>query len=129
MNKFQATLKALQAFFLLCWNWLWPKAKCLWNDHRMGRMFQWAVFCFFLYSLVLFKVWPLVVQVALTKGANVNAGAFLGYWIDRTLFNSFDVKFDADPNTVSDVAKAARVCARGIIAGACILGLALGVGA
>lgn len=97
--------------------------------HSYWRMVQWAVFSLVLYVIVLFGIWPLVVQAALTKAANVNAGAFLGYWVDRSLFNSFDTKFDSDPKEFSDHAKAARICARGLVVAACILGLSMGIGA
>jgi hypothetical protein len=95
----------------------------------LRRMSHWAVISFLLYAIVLWHAWPLLIQAALTKGANVNAGAFLGYWIDRTLFISFDVKFDSDPNSIDEMAKAARVIARAIIVAACVIGLSLGVGA
>lgn len=108
---------------------LWAMTKCLWNDHRVGRMLQWGLLSAALYAIALCHPWPLVVQAALTKGANVNAGAFLGYWLDRTLFIGFDSKFDSNPEEISDVAKAARVLARAFIVGACVIGLSTGVGA
>lgn len=119
----RATLKALVAFWLTV---AWSALTCLWSNHRVGRMMQWGFFSLFLYGLILCGVWPLVFQSALTKGANINAGAFLGYWIDRTLFASFDARFMEEPAAISDMAKAARVLARGIVVAACVIGLSLG---
>lgn len=99
------------------------------NNSKLLRMAHWFVLSVLLYAVVLHGHWPLLLQAALTKGANVNAGAFLGYWVDRGLFASFDLKHDADPNSISDMAKAARVLARGLVVAACVIGLGLGVGA
>lgn len=112
---------------------LWTRAKamvkCAWQDHRVGRMLQWALFSLLLYLVTLLFTWPLILQAAFTKAANVNAGAFLGYWLDRTLFIGFDARFTINPKEISDVAKAARVLSRAVIVGACVIGLSAGVGA
>lgn len=102
---------------------------CFWNDHGFGRMAQWAAFSLILYTIAMVYAWPLMLQAALTKAANVNAGAFLGYWIDRNLFAGFDRTFHKTPEEVSDASRAARLVGRALIVGACILGLATGVGA
>lgn len=99
------------------------------TQHHLVRMFQWAVLSVLLYAVVLSGPWPLIVQVALTKGANVNAGAFLGYWVDRTLFCSYDRAFNHRPKDFSSAVRAARLVGRAILTGCCILGLSLGVGA
>lgn len=104
-------------------------ARCLWNEHRLGRMLQWGVISIAFYVVALVHPWPLVFQAALTKAANVNLGAFLGYWLDRTLFKGFDLKHEANPKEISNESLAARVLSRGIIVGACVIGFAAGVGA
>lgn len=96
---------------------------------KAWRMLHWFLFSALLYAIALCCPLPLIAQAALTKGANVNVGAFLGYWIDRTLFAGFDNKFDSTPEEVSDASKACRLLGRAIIVGACILGLSTGVGA
>jgi hypothetical protein len=92
-------------------------------------MLQWGVVSMALYGIALIHPWPLMIQAALTKMANVNAGAFIGYWIDRTLFSGFDQGFHTHPRRYSNESKAARLIARGIVVGACVLGLSTGVGA
>ena len=130
MNRLQQVGSTVKSLTQRLWNeMVMPAVKCAWHDHRIGRMMQWGLFSLFLYGLVICKVWPLILQAALTKGANVNAGAFLGYWIDRTLFIGFDYRFDADPNSISDVAKAARVVSRAIVVAASVIGLSMGIGA
>jgi hypothetical protein len=115
--------------FLRFFNWLKDAVMCLWSDHRAGRMFQWAVFSVIMYALAAATGWSLLIHAALIKGANVNAGAFLGYWVDRTLFNGFDLKLDADPNSIEPISKAARLIARAVVCGSCIYGLSVGIGA
>lgn len=110
-------------------SWLSESFQEFFDYHRIGRMMPWALVSLAFYFMAMVHPWPLLIQAALTKAANVNAGAFIGYWIDRTLFSAFDTKFYKNPEEFSNEAKAARVIARGIIVGACVLGLATGVGA
>lgn len=104
-------------------------------SYSKTRMFQWCAFSLLLYTLAVWggrgvffsgDGWPLLIQAALTKGANVNAGAFLGYWVDRTLYIGFDLGVrDKDPG-ISNMAKSIRLGARGLIVAACIIGVSVG---
>lgn len=103
-------------------------------SYSRGRMLQWFIFSAILYALVLWggkygldkEGWPLVIQSALTKGANINGGAFLGYWIDRTLYIGYDLGVRDNPSAFSDMAKALRLLSRALLVAACILGASMG---
>lgn len=103
-------------------------------SYGKSRMLQWAFFSIALYAIALAggkgwitnEGWPLLVQAALTKGANINAGAFIGYWVDRTLYIGYDMGVKDDPASACDSAKAARLMGRACIVAACIIGVSLG---
>lgn len=101
------------------------------HNRQLFRMAQWFFFSIILYAVVLIKPegWPLIITAALLKGANVNAGAFMGYWVDRTLFSVYDREFAVRSGEFEPPVKAARVIARGIIVAAAIWGFSNGISA
>lgn len=102
------------------------------NKRRL-RMAEWFLFSLALYAAILLNPreggMPLLAVVALTKGANVNAGAFVGYWVDRTLFAMHDRAYGNDPTRFTPMEKGARILSRALISFACIIGFATGIGA
>lgn len=81
------------------------------------RMIAWLVIAFALYTAAIFvgPNYPLI-QVPLTKYANVTGLAWAGYWVARTALGRVDVYSDDD-----------ELVARAIVIGATLIAGSLGL--
>lgn len=103
---------------------------CVMTERGFGRMAQWGVLSIIIYLVVLYMPMTLTLQAALLKGANVNAGMFLGYWGDRTVFYRADDIIERkgeDGNAPAIIA--GRMLARAVIMASCVIGISTGIGA
>lgn len=79
------------------------------------RMAHWLMFAAMLYIAAICTHQPQL-QTGLWKAGHITSGAFLGYWIDRNLFER-----------VTPASSGARLTARAVVVAASVIGMAFGL--
>lgn len=92
------------------------------DKKRFLRMLHWLVLGMFLYYLALSVPFPPQIQTGLLACANSNMATFFGYWIDHSLWKTFDTRLAEAPEKVSDASKAARLLSRALLISAMVIG-------
>lgn len=102
---------------------------CVMKERGFGRMAQWLLFSAVLYIIAFTLPESLTMQAAILKCANVNAGLFVGYWGDRSVFYRADdiIERKGEDGNAPEII-AARMLARAIIMAGCVYGFSAGIG-
>jgi hypothetical protein len=79
------------------------------------RMIHWIMFAAVFYILAAMAHHPQL-QTGLWKAGHITSGAFMGYWIDRNLFDR-----------VTGESVGSRLIARAVIVAAAVVGMAFGL--